>query len=168
MRKLTSTSVRQKALWPQIIEKPQRFAYHMITKTRYFHKPTYKALRASLLALKSHAETNNVSNISMPRIGCGLDQLNWQKVRDMIQDVFHGSIVQVTVLTLPAAPEPHDVEDRLTPETPASAERTFFDEFPSFLQIAQRNDETFNLVYQWVNSGNPPSAKEVQSCLRVA
>ena len=168
MRKPTSTSVRQKALWPQIIEKPQRFAYHMITKTRYFHKPTYKALRASLLALKSHAETNNVSSISIPRIGCGLDQLDWQKVRDMIQDVFHGSIVQVTVLTLPAAPEPHDAEVRLTPETPASAERTFVDEFPSALQIAQQNDETFNLVYQWVNSGNPPSAKEVQSCLRVA
>ena len=93
----------------------------------------------------------------MPRIGCGLDQLDWQKLRDMIQDVFHGSTVQVTVLTLPAAPEPHDVAIRLTPETPASA-----------LQIAQRNVEALNLVNQWVTSANPPSTKEIQGCPRIA
>ena len=91
-----------------------------------------------MLALKSHAETNNVTRISKLRVGCGLDQLDWQKVRDMIQDVFHGSTVQVTVLTLPAAPEPHDAEVRLTPETPALAEKTDVDEFSSALQIAQR------------------------------
>ena len=168
LKKPTPNSVRQKALWPQIVEKLQRFVYHMITKTRYFHKPTYKALRASLLALESHAETNNVTRISMPRVGCGLDQLDWQKVRDMIQDVFHGSIVQVTVLTLPAAPERHDAEVRLTHETPASVEKTDVDEFSPALQTAQRNDEALNLVYQWVNSGNPPSTKELKGCPRVA
>ena len=168
MRKPTSDSVRQKALWPQIIKKPQRFVYLLIKKTRYFHKPTYKALRASLLALKSHAETNNVTRISMPRVGCGLDQLDWEELRDMIQDVFHGSTVQVTVLTLPATPEPHDAEVRLTPETPASAEKTDVDEFSSALQIAQRNDEALNLVNQWVTSGNPPNTKELQGCPRVA
>ena len=168
MRKTTSNSVRQKALWPQIIEKPQRFLYHMITKTRYFHKPTYTALGASLLALKSHAETNNVTRFSMPRVGCGLDQLDWQKVRDMIQDVFHGSTVQVSVLTLPAVPKPHDAEVRLTPETPASAEKTDVDKFSSALQIAQRNDEVLNLVNQWVTSGNQPSAKKLQGFPRVA
>ena len=133
MRKPTPNSVRRKVRWPQNIKKPQRFVYHMITKTRYFHKPTYKALRASLIALKSHAETNNVTRISMPRVGCGLDQLDWQKVRDMIQDVFHGSTVQVTLLTLPAVPEPHDAEVWLIPETPASAERTRVEEFSSAL-----------------------------------
>ena len=140
----------------------------MITKLRYFHTPTYKVLRASLLALKSQAETNNVTRISISRVGCGLDQLDWQKVGDMIQDVFHGSTVQVTVLTLPVAPEPHDAEIRPTPETPASAEKTDIDEFSSALQIAQRNDEALNLVNQWVTRGNPPSTKELQGCPRVA
>ena len=121
-----------------------------------------------MLALKSHAETNNVTRISMPRIGCGLDQLDWQKVRVMIQDVFHGSTVQVTVLTLPATPKPHDAEVRLTPETPASAEKTDVDEFSSALQIAQRNDEALSIVNQWVTSGKPPSTKELQGCPRVA
>ena len=104
----------------------------------------------------------------MPRVGCGLDQLDWQQVSDMIQDVFHGSTVQMTVLTLPAVPEPHDSEVRLTPETPASAEKTHVEEFSSALQIALRNDEALNLICQWVTSGNPPSAKELQGCPRVA
>ena len=108
-----------------------------------------------MLAKKSHAENNNVTRISMPRIGCGLDQLDWQKVKDMIQDVFHGSTVQVTVLTLPATPEQRDEEAGLTPETPASPERTHVDEFSSVLQIA------LNLIYQWVTSRNSPSTKEL-------
>ena len=74
----------------------------------------------------------------------------------MIQDVFHDSTLQVTVLTLSAAPKPHDAEVLLTPETPASAGKIHVDEVPSALQIAQRNDEALNLVYQWVHSGNPP------------
>ena len=86
----------------------------------------------------------------------------------MIQDVFHGSTVQVTVLTLPATPEPNDAEVRLTPETPASADKTDVDEFSPALQIAQRNDEALNFIYRWVNSGNPPSTKELQGCPRIA
>ena len=35
VRELASNSVRQKALWPQVLEKPQRFVYHIITKKRY-------------------------------------------------------------------------------------------------------------------------------------
>ena len=76
-RKLTPNSVRKKVLWPQNIEKPQRFFYHMTSKPRYFHKPTYKALQASLLALKGHLETNIVTCISLPCVGCGIDQLDW-------------------------------------------------------------------------------------------
>ena len=158
---------QKKVLWLQIIEKPHRFVY-MRTKKRYFHKPTYKALRASLLALKGHAETNNVTRISMPRIGCGLDQLDWQKVKDMIQDVFHGSTVQVTVLTLPGAPEQHDGEACLTPETPASAEKTHVDAFSTALQMAQQNDKALNFNYQWVTSKNSSIPRELQGRPRVA
>ena len=137
-------------------------------KKRYFHKPTYQALQASLLALKGLAETNKVTRISMLRIGCALDQQDWQKVKDMIQDVFHGSAVQVTVLTLPAAPEQHEAEPVLTLETPAPPKKTHVDEFSSALQIAQQNDKALNLIHQWVTSRNSPSTIELQGCPRVA
>ena len=167
MRKPTLSSARKKVLRPLIMKNPQRFVYHMITQTCYFHKPTCKPLRASLLALEGHAETNDVTRISMTRVGCGLDQLHWQKVKDMIQDVFHGSRVQVTVLTLPAITEQPDVEVTLTSETSASAANIRVDEFSSALQTAQ-NDKALNLIYQWVTNRNPPSTRELQGCPRVA
>ena len=168
MREPTSNSVRKKGSLAPDYRKTATICLPHDTKKRYSHKPTYKALRASLLALKGHAETKNVTRISTPRIGCGLDQLDWQKVKDMTQDEFHGSTVQVTVLTLPAAPEQHDAEAGLTPETPASAEKTHVDEFSSALHIAQQNDKALNLIYQWVTSRNSPSTRELQRCPCVA
>ena len=104
----------------------------------------------------------------MPRVGCGLEQLDWQKVKEMIQDVFHGSTVQVTVLTSPVVTEQTDAEVGLTSETPASAEKTNVDEFSTALQKAQQNDKALNLIYQWVTSRNPPSTRELHSCPHVS
>ena len=98
----------------------------------------------------------------MPRGGCGLDQLDWQKVKDMIQHVFHGSTVRVTVLTLSAVTKQRDAEVGSIPETPESAENTHVDEFLSALQTAQQNDKALNLIYQWVTNRNPPSTRELQ------
>ena len=121
-----------------------------------------------MLPLKGHAETNDVIRISMPRVGCGLDQLDWQKVKDMIQDLFRGSKVQVTVLKLPAVTEQPDAEVSLTLEKPASAEKTPVDEFSSALQPAQQNDRALNLIYQWVTIRNPTGTRELQGGSRVA
>ena len=85
-------AIASEVTWPQWIPESQRFVYHLITKVRYFHKPTYKALRLSLEAMKNHAESKNVVRISMPQIGCGLDKLDWSKVRTLIKEVFRPPI----------------------------------------------------------------------------
>ena len=82
----------------------------------------------------------------MPRVGCGVDQLDWKKVNDMIRDVFHGSTVQVTVLTIPAVTEQPNAEVGRTPQKPASAEKTHVDEFSSAIQTAQQNDKALNFT----------------------
>ena len=41
-------AIANEVIWPQWIPESQRFVYHLITKVRYFHKATYKALRSSL------------------------------------------------------------------------------------------------------------------------
>ena len=68
-------TIANEAVWPQWISKSQRFVYHLIPKARYFHKRTYKALRASFEAMQRYAQSNNVQRISLPQIGCGLDKL---------------------------------------------------------------------------------------------
>ena len=49
----------------------------MITKERYFHKPTYDSITATIYYMKNHALSNGVKHITMPKIGCGLDRLQW-------------------------------------------------------------------------------------------
>ena len=65
-----------------------RFVYNLVTKPKYSDKPTYATLRRSLEAMRSHAKQNSVKEISMPKIGCGLDGLQWNAVRTLVKNVF--------------------------------------------------------------------------------
>lgn len=58
---------------------------NLITKERYFNKPTYDSLRESLIQLREIITTKHkFDKIAMPRIGCGLDRLSWAKVKKII------------------------------------------------------------------------------------
>lgn len=42
---------------------------------------------------------NNVTQLAIPRIGCGLDGLKWEKVRDQLHEVFGDVGVEIDVYT---------------------------------------------------------------------
>ncbi|XP_072853532.2 ADP-ribose glycohydrolase OARD1 isoform X1 [Pogona vitticeps] len=83
-----------------ILKRDDRYVYYLITKSKYFYKPTYDNLRKSLEAMKIHSLKNAVTRISMPKIGCGLDRLDWNKVSTMLEEVFEDTDVYITVYTL--------------------------------------------------------------------
>ena len=51
------------------------FIYNPVTKSKFFEKPKLDNLRISLENMRGHALLNNITKISMPKIGCGLDNL---------------------------------------------------------------------------------------------
>lgn len=71
--------------------------FNLITKERYFHKPTYDSLYGSLLIMKRLAIQNGVTKIAMPTIGCGLDRLNWDVVKYYIRQVFSDTDIEILV-----------------------------------------------------------------------
>jgi len=77
-----------------------RYVYYLITKRVYRDKPTYESLRGSLVAMKQHIAKHGVKALSMPRIGCGLDGLKWEKVSDMIKEAFGDTELTVTIYSL--------------------------------------------------------------------
>ncbi|KAL6482805.1 hypothetical protein MHYP_G00076770 [Metynnis hypsauchen] len=83
-----------------VLKRSDRFVYYLVTKKRYNHKPIYDTLRQSLEAMKAHCLDNGVTRLSMPRIGCGLDRLSWDKVSVMIEEVFRNTDVAITVYVL--------------------------------------------------------------------
>ena len=70
---------------------------NLITKERYYHKPTYGSLMSALLVCRSECLYNNITKIAMPLIGCGLDRLQWDKVSEMIKSVFEDTDIEILV-----------------------------------------------------------------------
>ena len=83
-----------------ILEEGDRFIYNLVTKEKYYGKPTIASLRKSLVMMRSHMEEKGVKEVAMPRIGCGLDRIDWGKVKIMLEEVFSGSDLKVIVYTL--------------------------------------------------------------------
>ncbi|XP_065177227.1 ADP-ribose glycohydrolase OARD1-like [Sycon ciliatum] len=82
------------------LQRSGRFVYYLVTKEKYYQKPTYETLRQSLQSMRAHCEANGVKHVCMPKIGCGLDGLEWARVAKVIRDVFSGSPIQLTVYVL--------------------------------------------------------------------
>ena len=74
-----------------------RYIFYLVTKQRYFHKPTMKTLEASLISMRDLCIKNNVDQLAMPRIGCGLDKLQWLQVSELIQRVFKQVDIEITI-----------------------------------------------------------------------
>lgn len=71
--------------------------FNLITKERYFHKPTYESMQESLNIMKSLCIKNNIKKVAMPTIGCGLDRLNWDTVSSMLIDIFKDTNIEILV-----------------------------------------------------------------------
>lgn len=70
---------------------------NLITKEKYYHKPTYKSMSQALNCMKMVCKSNNIKKIAMPIIGCGLDRLEWDKVSKIIQEVFDDTDIEILV-----------------------------------------------------------------------
>lgn len=69
---------------------------NLITKERYWEKPTYQTIRESLNIAKLRLP-DDCNKIAMPIIGCGLDSLTWDKVSEIIKDVFNDTDIKILV-----------------------------------------------------------------------
>lgn len=73
----------------------------LVTKEKYWQKPTYKTMKMALedakfLCCEGIMSDENVK-FAMPRIGCGLDKLEWSKVKAIIEEVFADTDVEILV-----------------------------------------------------------------------
>lgn len=71
--------------------------FNLITKERYFQKPTYDSITQALVCMKDICIFNHIDKIAMPLIGCGLDRLDWNKVSNIIKEVFNDTAVEILV-----------------------------------------------------------------------
>ncbi|WP_019908700.1 macro domain-containing protein [Paenibacillus sp. HW567] len=73
---------------------------NLITKPKYWQKPTYETLTLALRSMKDVCIQESVTHLAMPEIGCGLDKLQWGKVREIIAAEFNDTDVNIVVCRL--------------------------------------------------------------------
>lgn len=74
-----------------------RFVINMITKEKYWHKPTREDFELALDNLVELCRDSNVHKLGMPRIGCGLDRLQWDWVKSKIEEKFADLDIEIQV-----------------------------------------------------------------------
>lgn len=79
--------------------------FNLIAKEKYWHKPTYRSLKCSLYKMKDIIVDKNITQLAVPRIGCGLDKLCWDKVENIIEEVFGNTDIEITIYSLPKREE---------------------------------------------------------------
>lgn len=88
-----------------VLKDDERFIYYLVTKPESYGSPTYADLRSSLGAMRSHMEKNNVDKLAIPRIGCGIDGLEWDKVQNELHEVFDGSAKGIEIVVYNFVPK---------------------------------------------------------------
>lgn len=73
--------------------------FNLVTKERYFHKSTLRTMCEALTRMRDIAGREGIRRIAMPRIGCGLDRLSWEDVRQLIHEVFGRTDAEILVCT---------------------------------------------------------------------
>lgn len=75
----------------------QRYIYYLVTKPRSYQKPFYRNLWDSMCDLRNHLLENDIMKLAVPKLGCGLDGLDWRIVRNMLEILFRYTGVEILV-----------------------------------------------------------------------
>ena len=79
-----------------VVGHESRWVFYMVTKLRYFMKPSYHSVEQALRSMKQHMERLHIKELAVPgRLSCGRDKLNWDKVRQIIYKVFWDSTITI-------------------------------------------------------------------------
>lgn len=83
------------------LRRGERFVFALVTKERSSGSyPTMASMRQALMSLRERMRRDGVTIVAAPRLGCGLDRLNWPEVRALIREVFDGSGTTFVVYSL--------------------------------------------------------------------
>lgn len=82
-----------------VLDDETTVVYYLITKEKYYGKPTYDTLRASLEECCRDAQARGIERLNIPRLGCGLDRLKWPRVLQILTEVFR-NVLQIHVYAL--------------------------------------------------------------------
>lgn len=95
--KLKQVISNNKINYPFTIFAIDNQVFNLITKERYFHKPTYDSITIAIRQMAAMCKQKEIKYLGMPRIGSGLDRLQWSSVKDIIMKEFKDIDIEIEV-----------------------------------------------------------------------
>ncbi|XP_060862340.1 uncharacterized protein LOC132939272 isoform X2 [Metopolophium dirhodum] len=80
-----------------IVKRHDQYAFYLVTKKTSNGKPTMITMEKALHSLLNKMKENNLTKLGIPTIGCGLDRLDWSDTKSLINKIFSGSGIHITV-----------------------------------------------------------------------
>lgn len=74
--------------------------FHLVTKLKYYDKPTLEDIKNCLINLRNYLIQNDIFEIHMPKISSGLDQIPFPKVVDLINIIFKETHIKIIIHNL--------------------------------------------------------------------
>lgn len=74
--------------------------FNLVTKRKHYQKPTYPSLRKALEDMADQVEDLEIEKLAIPQIGCGLDKLEWDRVKEIIEEIFDDIDIEILVCYL--------------------------------------------------------------------
>lgn len=71
--------------------------FNLITKEKYWNKPTYSSLESCIRQMAEFCARHDVKYLAIPKLGCGLDRLQWGKVQEIIYKYFYDLDITIEV-----------------------------------------------------------------------
>ena len=84
-----------------VLQDGDRWLYYLVTKARVQERPSYHSLRRAIRFMCGHAVSHGVKHLAVPLLGCGLDGLQWSRVKNLLEGEAFGKLQRVTVCRLP-------------------------------------------------------------------
>jgi O-acetyl-ADP-ribose deacetylase (regulator of RNase III) len=79
------------------LKEGSRYIFYLISKEKSHHKPSFNDLRKCIHELKLLCDQFKIKNVSIPTIGCGLDNLSWDRVEQALTEVFQYGSTHINV-----------------------------------------------------------------------
>ena len=81
-----------------LLQHEGRYVFYLVTKARFYHKPTYISVTQAFQSLRYHLLRLGLKQVAIPgRMCCRLDRLNWRSVKQILTTVFQNSGVEIHI-----------------------------------------------------------------------
>ena len=71
--------------------------FNLVTKAYVGDLPEYDALCCALINMSLYMTEHNLTKLAIPKLGCGIDRLEWERVKRIIKLVFEKLPIEVLV-----------------------------------------------------------------------